>query len=136
MKKLLSIKYSATAFNISFLVLRLVLGLSMCINHGYGKLVNFSDQKDRFVDFLGIGSTTTLALVVFAEFFCSIFIAIGLFTRFTVVPLIIAMGYAFFVAGSGDLFDKGELSALYLSGYIALLLCGPGRVSVDGVINK
>jgi putative oxidoreductase len=136
MKKLLSIKYSATAFNISFLVLRLVLGLSMCINHGYGKLVNFSDKKDSFVDFLGIGSTTTLALVVFAEFFCSIFIAIGLFTRFTVIPLIIAMGYAFFVAGSGDLFDKGELAALFLSGYFALLLCGPGRISVDGVINK
>lgn len=136
MKKLLSIKYSATAFNISFLVLRLVLGLSMCINHGYGKLVNFADRKDQFVDFLGMGSTTTLALVVFAEFFCSIFIAIGLFTRFTVIPLIIAMGYAFFVAGSGDLFGKGELSALFLSGYIALLLCGPGRVSVDGMINK
>jgi putative oxidoreductase len=63
-------------------------------------------------------------------------IAIGLFTRFTVIPLIIAMGYAFFVAGSGDLFDKGELAALFLSGYFALLLCGPGRISVDGVINK
>jgi putative oxidoreductase len=136
MKKLLSIKYSAAAFNISFLVLRLVLGLTMCLNYGYDKLVNFADKKDHFVDLFGIGSATTLALVVFAEFFCSIFITIGLFTRFTVIPLVISMGYAFFVSSNGDLFGKGELPALFLAGFFALLLCGPGKVSVDGVINK
>ncbi|MBY0478520.1 MAG: DoxX family protein [Chitinophagaceae bacterium] len=136
MKKLLSVKYSATAFNISFLVLRLILGLTMCVNNGYDKLVHFADKKDSFVNFLGMGSAITLALVVFAEFFCSIFITLGLFTRFTVIPLIITMGYAFFVSHHGNLFGDGEHAALYLSGYIAILLCGPGRVSVDGMINK
>lgn len=135
MKKLLSINYSATAFNISFLFLRLVFGLSMCVNHGYDKLVNFADKKDHFVNLFGIGSTATLALVVFAEFFCSIFVAIGLFTRFTVVPLIVAMGYAFFVSHNSGLFANGESSALYLTGFFAILLCGPGKVSVDGLIK-
>ncbi len=135
MKKLLSINYSATAFNISFLLLRLVFGISMCVNHGYDKLVNFADKKDNFVNLFGIGSTTTLVLVVFAEFFCSIFVAIGLFTRFTVVPLIITMGYAFFVAHNSALFAKGEVAALYLTGFFAILLCGPGKASVDGLIK-
>ncbi len=136
MKKLLSVKYSATAFNISFLVLRLILGLTMCVNSGYDKLVHFADKKDSFVNFLGMGSAITLALVVFAEFFCSIFITLGLFTRFTVIPLIITMGYAFFISHHGNLFGDGEHAALFLSGYVAILLCGPGRVSVDGMINK
>lgn len=136
MKKLLSINYSATAFNISFLFLRVVLGLTMCVNHGYGKLVHFADKKDSFVNLFGIGSTTTFALVVFAEFFCSIFVTLGLFTRFTVIPLIITMGYALFVSHHGNLFDDGESAAMYLSGFFALLLCGPGRVSVDGMMNK
>ncbi len=135
MKKLLSINYSATAFNISFLLLRLVFGISMCVNHGYDKLVNFADKKDNFVNLFGMGSTTTLVLVVFAEFFCSIFVAIGLFTRFTVVPLIITMGYAFFVAHNSALFAKGEVAALYLTGFFAILLCGPGKASVDGLIK-
>lgn len=135
MKKLLSINYSATAFNISFLLLRLVFGLSMCVNHGYDKLVNFADKKDQFINLFGIGSTATLALVVFAEFFCSIFVAIGLFTRFTVVPLIIAMGYAFFVSHNSGLFTNGESSALYLTGFFTILLCGPGKASVDGLIK-
>ncbi len=135
MKKLLSINYSATAFNISFLLLRLVFGISMCVNHGYDKLVNFADKKDNFVNLFGMGSTTTLVLVVFAEFFCSIFVAIGLFTRFTVIPLIITMGYAFFVAHNSALFAKGEVAALYLTGFFAILLCGPGKASVDGLIK-
>jgi len=135
MKKLLSVKYSATAFNISFLLLRLILGITMCMNYGYGKLVNFADKKDSFINLFGIGSTTTLALVVFAEFFCAIFLVLGLFTRFAVLPLIITMGYAFFVSGNGNLFDKGELPALYLSGFLAILLCGPGKISVDGMVK-
>lgn len=136
MKKLLSIKYSAPAFNISFLLLRLVLGLTMCVNYGYGKLVHFADKKDSFINLFGIGSTATLALVVFAEFFCAIFIVLGLFTRFTVIPLIITMGYAFFIIGNSNFLNKGDASLLYLTGFLAILLCGPGKISVDGMINK
>ncbi|HMO32282.1 MAG TPA: DoxX family protein [Lacibacter sp.] len=136
MKKLLSLKHSATAFNITFLLLRVVLGTTMCINHGYDKLVHFADRKDRFVDLWGMGSPLTLALVIFAEFFCSIFLVLGLFTRMTVVPLIIAMMYAFFISNNAQLFGKGESAALFLSGFFAILLCGPGRISVDGLIQK
>lgn len=136
MKKLLSIKYSAPVFNISFLLLRLVFGITMCVNHGYSKLIHFADQKDKFIDFLGLGSTATLALVIFAEFFCSIFVTIGLFTRLTVLPLVICMSYALFVANHGNLFNEGESAGLYLSVFITVLLCGPGKISVDGLINK
>jgi putative oxidoreductase len=136
MKKLLSVKYSATVFNITFLLLRLVFGTAMLANHGYGKLVHFADRKDRFVDFLGMGSPATLALVIFAEFFCAIFIILGLFTRLAAVPLIVAMGYAFFVSNSGNLFGDGESAALFLTVFVALVLCGPGRISVDGMIQK
>jgi putative oxidoreductase len=136
MKKLLSVKYNATSFNISFLLLRLLMGVTLAVNHGYPKLIHYAEKKDSFVNLWGLGSNTTLALVVFAEFFCSVFIVLGLFTRFTVLPLILTMGYAFIVSHNGMLFDDGEHAALYLSGFTAILLCGPGRVSVDGLINK
>ena len=112
------------------------MGLTMLVNHGYGKLVHFADRKNDFMNFLGLGSTTSLALVIFAEFFCAIFIILGLFTRFTVIPLIIAMSVAFFQAHDGAIFGKGESAALFLSGFLALLLCGPGRISVDGMMKK
>lgn len=136
MKKLLSIKYSATSFNISLLLLRLVLGATMCVNHGYPKLLHFAERKGDFMNFMGLGSTTSLALVIFAEFFCAIFLIIGLFTRFTLIPLIVVMSVAFFKSHGGQLFDEGETAALFLTGFVAILLCGPGRASVDGLINK
>ncbi len=39
-------------------------------------------------------------------------------------------------ANNTDIFGKGELPALYLIGFTAILLAGPGRVSLDSIINK
>ena len=136
MKKLVSIKYTPAVFNISFLLLRLIFGVLMVVNHGHPKLVGFADKKEKFVDFLGLGSTTTLILVIFAEFFCSSLLVLGLFTRIVAVPIVFTMGYAFFVSHGNDPLGDGEMSLLFLTAFSAILLCGPGKVSVDGMIQK
>ena len=117
------------------LLLRVALGVLM-MSHGYDKLVHFSEYKVGFHNFLGLGSTTSLLLVIFAEFFCALFITIGLFTRIIAVPLVINMVVVVFTVHKMDFFGKGELGALYLTGYIVLLLCGPGKASVDGIASK
>lgn len=135
MRKLLSTKYSAGAFSAAMLILRLGLGILM-MAHGYNKLIHFGEMQHKFMNFLGIGSTMSLALVVFAEFFCSLFLIIGLFTRLAAIPLIIATCVMVFKAHNGDVFGEGETAALYLTGYLVLLFVGPGRVSVDSMIGK
>jgi len=135
MRRLLSIKYSAGAFNFAMLVLRIGSGVLM-MNHGYQKLVNFAKYKTQFMSFLGMSPAVSLSLAIFAEFFCALFIVIGLFTRFASIPLIIAMSVALFMAHKGDVFGDGEHAALYLATFITILLLGPGRVSVDGMISK
>lgn len=135
MKKLLSTHYNAFSFNAAMLVLRLAMGMLM-MSHGYDKLVNFSEKKAVFYNFLSLGSTTSLMLCIFAEFFCALFVVIGLFTRLVSVPLIIVMSIAVFSVHKMDFFDTGEQASLYLAGYLVLLLCGPGRASVDGIASK
>ena len=135
MKKLLSAKYSAGAVNAAMLILRLSVGILM-MSHGYDKLVHFSEYQHKFMNFLGMGPTLSLALVVFAEFFCSLFLILGLFTRLATIPLIITMAVALFKAHDGKFFGDGEMDALFLSGYLVLLIIGPGRVSVDSMIGK
>ncbi len=135
MKKLLSTKYSAGAFNTAMLLLRLGLGILM-MAHGYQKLTGFGEMQHKFMNFMGLGSTTSLALVVFAEFFCSIFLILGLFTRFAAIPLIIVTLVIIFKLNNGNIFGDAEIAAVYLSGYLVLLLVGPGRVSVDSMIGK
>jgi putative oxidoreductase len=135
MKKLLSITYSQGAFNIAMLLLRVSFGVMM-IPHGYDKLVKFAQMKSGFINFLGMGSTMSLALDIFAEFFCSIFLIFGLFTRLVVIPLIIAMCVVVAIAHNYEIFGDGEHGAMFLAGFIVILLLGPGKISVDGMINK
>ena len=134
-KKLLSVRYSAASFNTALFLLRVISGLLMMI-HGYGKLVNFAASKDTFMNFLGLGSTVSLSLTVFAEFFCSIFIILGLFTRLACIPIIIAMCVALFSAHNGDFSGKGEMATLFIACFLTILLVGPGRASIDGMIGK
>ena len=137
MRKLLSTKYSAGAFNTAMLLTRLAFG-GIMMYHGYEKLIGFSTIKNSFMNFLGIGSTMSLALVVFAEFFCALFIVLGLFTRFAAIALLICMSVAFFMAHKGVIFGEkgGETALLFLVGYTVLLLVGPGKISVDSMIGK
>jgi putative oxidoreductase len=135
MKKLLSTKYSTGAFSAAMLILRLGVGILM-MNHGYQKLIHFSEYQAKFMNFLGMGSTMSLALVVFAEFFCSLFLILGLFTRLSAIPLVIATCVMVFKSHNGDVFGDGETAALYLTAYLVLLFVGPGRVSVDSMIGK
>ncbi len=135
MKKLLSISCSDWAFNLAMLILRVTSGVLM-IPHGYTKLVQFPEKHSTFMNFLGMGSTISLSLVIFAEFFCSMFIVLGLFTRLAAIPLVISMSVALFKVSHGDIFNDGLHAGLFLLCFLVILLCGPGKVSIDGLINK
>jgi putative oxidoreductase len=88
------------------------------------------------MNFMGLGNTISLGLAVFAEFFCAMFLIMGLFTRLTVIPLIITMCVVVFMASNGEIFGDGEHGSLYLVGFLVILLCGPGKASVDGIMGK
>jgi len=135
MKKLTSTKYSAGAFSTAMLVLRLGIGILMLM-HGYQKLTHFSPTVAEMPILFGMSKTIAAVLIIFAEFFCSIFLILGLFTRLATIPLIIACCVIVFKSHHGDVFGDGEQATLYLIGYIVLLLVGPGKASVDGMMGK
>jgi putative oxidoreductase len=135
MKKFFSIRYSDNGIAFATFVLRLALG-GLMIPHGYSKLISFAAKSSTFADPFHIGHPTSMALAIFAEFFCGVFIVLGLFTRLACIPLIISMAVAVFYAHKGDFFDTGEKATLFLLGYIALLFTGPGKISLDKFIGK
>ncbi len=132
MKKILSTKYNENSWSIAILILRLTVGLIM-MKHGMEKLSDFNAKHLSF-NYL-FGAPTDYILTIFAELFCSIFLVLGLFTRFALIPLIIAMGVAFFKYHHNSIND-GETSLLYFIAYIVLLLTGPGKISIDKMIAK
>ncbi len=135
MKSLFNSKYSEPSLSLGLLILRLVFGGFM-LQVGYDKLTHFNAVLTQFKDPLGINNTFSLGLLVFAEFFCALLVVLGLLTRLACIPLIIAMGVALFIAHKGHILTDGQGAAMYLFGFIALLLTGPGKYSVDKMIGK
>ncbi|MEI6789782.1 MAG: DoxX family protein [Myxococcaceae bacterium] len=118
------------------LLLRLSFGLSMALTHGLPKLMSFAEKSSSFPDPLGIGSVPSLAFVVFAEFFCSILVAFGAFTRFTAIPVVLVMMTAFFkIHGAQPWADK-EPAALFGIAFLCIALLGSGQFSFDYLVFK
>ena len=117
--------------SIGLLVLRVGIGLMMALGHGWGKLSNFGAMSTKFADPIGLGVGLSLTLAVFAEFFCSLAVVLGLATRAAVIPLMITMAVAVFVVHGDDPWGKQELGMMYLVPFITLLLTGPGKYSLD-----
>lgn len=116
------------------LVMRIGFGLAM-ITHGYAKLTRFSEISEQFPGIIPLlGPSGNLALAVFAELFCSIALIAGLFTRLALTQLIATMVVAAFIVHAQDDFGTKEKALLYLTGYVGLLLTGPGRFSLDYII--
>jgi putative oxidoreductase len=135
MRRLFSVKSSPFVQQITLLWLRIGLGVLMIPTYGYGKLVNFEAKKDQFYDFLGIGGSASMALAIFAEFFCSILLILGLFTRLATIALIVTM-IVIISVHDWDLFNKHELAPAFLVGYVAIFLMGPGKYSLDALIQQ
>ena len=135
MKRLFTTNYSAGAFNTAMFLLRFISGFLM-IHIGYGKLVHFDKIKGEFMNFMGLGSSFSLGLTIFAEFFCSLLIILGLFTRAATIPLIITMCVIIFKVNHSDFFDKGQLPVMYLAAFLTILILGPGKASIDNMIGK
>jgi len=115
-------------------VFRIVIGIFM-LTHGYGKLrMLFGSDPIQFADPIGIGVNTSLALVVFAEFFCSIFLILGLASRFASIPLLITMLVAAFIFHATNPFFQKELPFVYATIYLVIAILGPGKISVDNWI--
>src|SRR6476620_6609574 len=135
MKKIFSTNVSDNAFSFSAFILRVGVGSLMMIQHGLDKLMHFAQKAPKFADPFHIGSTTSLSLVVFAEFFCAAFVILGLFTRLACIPLIISMSVALFSEHKGQFFGMGESAGIFLTCFLALLFTGPGKVSLDRFIG-
>ena len=88
------------------------------------------------MNFMHLGSTISLSLIIIAELICGILLILGLFTRLACIPIIIGMAVVVFVASNGNIFAQGERGMIYLAVTVAILFCGPGKISVDGMLGK
>ncbi len=125
--------HSSLHTDFAALFLRIILG-GLFIYYGYGKLTNYDGMLKMFGDPIGIGTKLSVILVIFAEFFCGIFVLVGFLTRLSVIPIFITMIVAYFVAHADDPFTAKQISLVYMLLCVVVFVLGSGKYSVDRML--
>ena len=125
--------------DLGLLVLRMVVGTTLCLKHGWEKAFDFHTMATnttlRFPNLFHLGTVTTLAIALVSDFVCSILIVLGLGTRLATAIAFANIGVAWAMVHHFSFFgpraDHGEIIVLFLGAMISIFLAGPGRYSLD-----
>lgn len=119
------------------LFMRVLMGVGMAY-HGYGKLFGGNiEGLTQGVAAMGLPFPAFMAwAAALAEFGGGIFVAVGLLTRPAAFFIFITMTVAAFIAHGSDPFSKKELALAYWTMAGALVLTGPGCLSLDTLLGK
>ena len=119
--------------SIGLLVLRLGAGALLLCGHGWGKLVNAGAKASEFANPIGLGPVPSFWLVVFAEVFCATLVMVGLVTRLSTLPILGFLAVAGFIQHAHDPWPRRELAFVFAVPFLALLVTGAGRFSLDAL---
>lgn len=127
-------RFRGKGVSLLILLLRIFFGV-LFFMHGLDKMMNFQYLSDTYPSILGFGSYMTLMVTIFCEFCCSLFLISGLMVRVMLIPMIIAMAVAFFDVHDA-MMPEGELALIYMVVFVFLYITGPGRYSLDFMIDS
>jgi len=121
--------------DVAALLLRLTCGVSLALAHGWGKLP-IDGGFLRMVERMGLPWPALFAWgAVGAEVVGGLLLAVGLFTRWAAVSVVVTVGMALVVYHAGHPFEHRELAILYTAMAAAVALSGPGRLAIDHVLH-
>jgi putative oxidoreductase len=137
----LVLRFVPSSTDFGLLMLRLMVGLSLFLKHGWEKPTTFAMMAAHFPDPIHIGAVPSLVFALISDAICSVLVMLGLATRWAALIVVINIGVAwslfhhfiFFARPQGD---HGELCLLYISVFLALLVTGAGRYSLDELIAR
>ena len=120
-----------------FLALRLCIGI-LLMHHGFEKLDNIENFANAFVKPIHLPFPITLSYVAaFSEIAGSWMLITGLGSRFGALAILgtmsIAIYHAIYINGLNIYLI--ELLGVYWGGALCILLNGPGKFSIDHLIN-
>jgi len=122
------------------LVLRITTMLPLFLKHGLEKIINFSAMAQKFPDPLHLGMLPTLIIAFIADAICSVLVMLGVATRWAALYILGNLLVAWAVY-RGFLFWSrqnwhGEMTVIYIAAALTILITGPGKYSVDWLIQK
>ena len=137
-QNILTLRILPQSRDAALLVMRVGFGLSLFLKHGFEKLTGYSHMVSHFPNPLGIGPHAGLAYALLADGICSVLVMLGLATRWAALVIVVNLAVVFTLVHHMAFFGSGhvELVVVYLVGFLAILIAGPGHYSLDGRIDE
>ncbi len=129
--RVLGLPFLSRLGDLAPLALRVGVGF-VFVSYGSSKLSSGAQEFAGMLTGLGVASPTLFAwLVTIAELVGGALLVVGLLTRLVTLPLIATLVGAIILVKADAGMPEAGIDIALLSGLAALLLIGPGRLSLD-----
>ncbi len=122
--------------DLSLLVFRILLSLSMINTHGIKKLLDFEGTIQHIPDPMGIGGEISTIIAIVANIVAPVFIILGLGTRLATLPILSVTLMGFFIVHGNDPWSVRDVPLMYSLAYLLILFMGAGKYSLDSKFFK
>lgn len=134
-RRVLTMGFVPQSSNLGVLLLRIGVGITLFLKHGWEKPTTFAVMAAHFPNPLHIGATPSLLFALVSDAICSTLIVLGLATRWAALVIFVNISVAWSLVHHFQLFghgaDHGEVCVLYLCACLCLFWTGGGRYSLD-----
>ena len=138
-RTILAVSNDSSQTDLGLLFLRVSFGLCLFLKHGFEKVTGFGRMVQGFPDPFHIGAPLSLSIATASDVVAAVFLIVGFATRpcafFVASNILVAWLFVHHGMFFGKDADHGEICVLYVCGFLAILLCGPGRYSVDALLT-
>ena len=139
-RRIFAVDQPSRAIDVGLLLLRVSFGLSLFVKHGIEKITGFEVMSQGFPDPLHLGPAVSLAIATASDAIAASLLIVGLAARPSALLIACNVGVAWVFVHQAQFFgpkaDHGEVCVLYLCGFLSIMVCGAGRLSIDFFISK
>ena len=140
MKKLFvsitNIDVPAARFHITLLFFRIAVALELMLAHGLKKIGVGVAEAEKVPNPFHLPDAFNQLFAEASNLFFPVFVILGLFTRLAVLPVLAVTLVGYFVVHLHDPILEKDMPFMYSVAYLLLLSFGPGKYSIDYLINK
>ena len=122
--------------HVGLLLLRTGFATCLIFGHGLQKWNILQNNPAAFPDPLGIGPTYSIIASMAAECGAAALVAIGYYTRLMALPVVFTMATVAIVVHQADTWGQREPSVLFGIAFLVIACLGPGRLSMDHMLNR
>jgi len=130
-KKSLSTQISSQTLNLSLLVFRIAISLSILNTHGWNKLMDFEGNAAHIPDPFGLGGVANVIIAIIADVVFAGFVAAGFLTRLSALVVLQVTLVGLLVVHINDPWKVKDIPLMYSLAFGLLVALGAGKYSID-----